>query len=322
MAESTSLADRIRSLVGIDEVEPSRFPFLRKLERAEEDVALMRLAVVLLNGLAFFGLRVQGRPAPTTAVVVLAVAFVYSVAVVLLEAQPSFGNVSWSMVTVGLDVLAISAWLAATGGWTSPYFPLWYASIAAVGYRYNLPLTTGVSTAYVGAYAGLCVATGGVGSWIEFGVRALYIPLTGAIVGLAAEGYVDAAHEHRDAQRRLVDAIETMDRRFAAVLEDAPDRIVLTDTDGAVEYANGSVAEIGLAHPTDRRAAGIHDAAIQSAIADEDVVEYLASPEGSGARARYWCRAAPICDDGNPVGAVVAARRAPETLDLAENPDM
>jgi PAS domain-containing protein len=164
--------------------------------------------------------------------------------------------------------------------------------------------------------------TGGVGSWIEFGLRALYIPLTGAIVGLAAEGYVEAEYQHRDAQRRLVDAIETMDRRFAAVLEDAPDRIVLTDTEGTVEYANGSVVELGLAHATDPRASGIHDAAIRSAMADGETVEYVVDPETCGARTPFWCRVAPIEDGGEAVGAVLTARETSQAPDLDDVSNM
>jgi PAS domain-containing protein len=309
------VTDRLRSWIGFDELTPERFPFLAKLERAEEDVAMMRLAVVVLNGLAFLAFGVDGTGMSRIALAVLGLAFVYATATVVFPSRPAFGEMAWSLFTVGVDAVAIAAWLAATGGWASPYYPVMYASIAAVGYRFNLPITTAIGSAYVGAYAAVCLVAGGVGSWIGFGLRALYVPLIGAIVGLAAEGYVDMHHDHRDRTRRLVDAIETMDRRFAAVLEDVPDVIVLTDEDGRVEYANASVARIGLASPTDPQARGLHAAAIGSAIDERETVEYRTSLEASQATASFWCRAAPILDAGEPVGAVVTARRTPAWVD-------
>lgn len=313
MARERSLRNRIRAWVGLDDLDPDRFAFLAKLERAEEDVALMRLVVVLVNGIVFLAGAWRGGPATGAAIAVLLLAFVYATATVVLQVRPAFGNVSWSIVTAGLDAVAISAWLAATGGWASPYFPLWYASIAAVGYRYNLPITTGVTSAYVGAYAAVCLATGGVGSWIEFGLRAAYIPVTGTIVGLAAEGDADATLRHRGVRRRLREVIHTMDRGFAAVLADAPDRIVITDREGRVEYANGPTGELGFdTEPDKPLACGVHACAIETARATGDRVDYVASPADVGASDTFWCRASPIATDGTPVGAVVIARAGRE----------
>lgn len=315
MAHERTLRDRIRAWVGLEDLDPDRFAFLAKLERAEEDVALMRLVVVLVNGLVFLGHAVLGGPTTGAAIAVLGLAFAYATGTVVLQVRPAFGNVSWSIVTAALDAVAISAWLAATGGWASPYFPVWYASIAAVGYRYNLPITTGVASAYVGAYAAVCLATGGVSSWLTFGLRAAYIPVTGAIVGLASEGYADATHRHRGVRRRLREAIHTMDRGFAAVLADAPDRIVITDVEGRVEYANGPAGELGFdTVPAKPRACGVHACAIETATSTGDRVDYLASPEEVGAAGTFWCRVSPIARDEEPVGAVVIARARREDV--------
>lgn len=313
MNDQRSLRDRIRAWLGLDQVNPNRFPFLQKLERAEEDVALLRLAVALIIALAFMAHGLKGGPTPPAAAAVLTLAFGYSLAVVLLQAQSSFGRLPWSATTVVLDAVAISAWLYVTGGWTSAYFPLWYVGITAVGYRLNLPLTTGVSVVYVGAYAALCWATGGVGSWIEFGVRSLFIPITGALAGLTSESYVDSHHRHRGATRRLVDVIQRMDRRFVQVLEEAPDRIVITDAEGRVEYANGPLSELGFeAENGDAWARGMHENAIRSALETGDRVEYVTGCQ------RFWCRLSPIQEDEDPVGTVIVVRRAPEGLSLDE----
>lgn len=316
MLDARSLGDRLRSWLGVERLDPDRFPFLRRLRRAEEDIALLRLAVALIIVLAYLGNALRGGPTPVGKTAVLTLAFGYSLAVVLLQGQSFLGRLSWSAATIALDVLAITAWLSVTGGWTSLYFPLWYVSITAVGYRLNLPLTTGISVVYVAAYAGLCAATGGVGSWIEFGVRSLFIPVTGALVGFSSESYVDSEFRHRGAERRLVDVLRTMDRRFAQLLEQVPDRIVVTDPEGAVEYANGSVTELGFeeAPAGQARATGVHHGAIRSAIETGSPVEYLASSQ-DGAREEFWCRAAAIEDDTEPVGAVIAAREAPETIE-------
>jgi PAS domain-containing protein len=308
-----SLTQRLRSLLGVEDLDPSRWPFLTKLERAEEDVALMRLVVILVNGVAFLATAARGGPISGAAIAVLFLAFAYAVGAVLLQSRPAFGSVSWSIVTAGLDAVAISAWLAATGGWASPYFPVWYASIAAVGYRYNLPITASIGAAYVGAYTALCLLTGGVGSWIEFGLRAAYIPLTGILVGFASEGYAEAQHEHHGARRRLRELIRTMDRGFATLLAEAPDRILITDTEGRVEYANTSAGDLGFDTGGEKpRACGVHAAAIDTAQDTGEDVDYVASPAETGARETYWCRAAPVAQDGTTIGAVVIARADPE----------
>lgn len=294
-------------------MNPDRFPFMRKLRRAEEDVALLRLAVAVIVALAFMAHGLQGGPTPPAAAAVLTLAFGYSLGIVLLQAQPSFGRLPWSITTVVLDILAISAWLTVTGGWASAYFPLWYVGITAVGYRLNLPLTSGISVVYIAAYAALCVATGGVGSWVEFGVRSLFIPVTGALAGMTSESYVASEHRHRGATRHLVDVIHRMNQRFAQVLEEAPDRIVITDPEGRVEYTNGPLSDMGF-RPRDGTAwaEGIHRSAIRSAIQTGDRTEYLTASK------RYWCRLAPILDGSEPVGAVIVARRAPEGITLDE----
>lgn len=309
-----SLGDRLRSWIGFDRVDAHRFPFIRRLRRAEEDVALLRLAVAVIVVLAFLAHVLVGGSRSPTAALVLTLAFGYSLAVVLMQDLPFFGRLSWSATTVTLDVLAISAWLAVTGGWASTYFPLWYVSITAVGYRFNLPLTSGISLVHVGAYAAVCLATGGVGSWIEFGVRSLFVPVTGALVGFSTESYVDSEHRNRGTARRFADVVRTMDRRFAQVLDQAPDLIVITDTEGSVEYANGPLAPLGFEEKDTPRATGVHDGAIRSALASRTPVEYVASPE-DGAEAEFWCRVAAIEDDADPVAAMITAREAPDAPD-------
>lgn len=320
MVQAPSIVDRLRSWAGFDEVDPNDVAFLQKLERAEEDVALVRLLVVVVNGVAFLWTSAQGGPTRWPAVGVLLGAFLYGTVVVLLEARPSFGKPAWSLSTVGADAFFISAWLAATGGFASPYFPLWYASIAAVGYRYNLQATMGVSLAYAGAYAAVCGLTGGIGSGVAFALRIAYIPITGSLVGMASEGYVAEQNRYRNAKRKLVDAIQTLDRRFAALLDGAPDRFVVTDPDGNVEYANGSTESLGFrsyeGEPT--QAVGMHHAAIRSAVDTGDRIEYLASPDETGSDAPFWCRVAPIVDDGRVAGTVLTARLAPEEIDLTQ----
>lgn len=312
-----SLGDRLRSWIGFDRVDAHRFPFIRRLKRAEEDVALLRLAVAVIVVLAFLAHRLVGGASSPAAAIVLTLAFGYSLAVVLMQDLPVFGRLGWSAGTVTLDVLAISAWLAVTGGWASTYFPLWYVSITAVGYRFNLPLTSGISVVYVAAYAAVCLATGGVGSWIEFGVRSLFVPVTGALVGFSTESYVDSEHRNRGTARRFTDVVRTMDRRFAQVLDQAPDLIVITDTEGSVEYANGPLAPLGFeeADPGPPRATGVHGGAIRSALASGTPVEYVASP-ADGAAGAFWCRVAAIADDADPVAAMITARKAPGPPDL------
>lgn len=300
----------------------SALPFLEKLERAEEDVALVRLIVIAVNALAYLAAGVQGQPTPRAATAVLLAALVYSTVVFFAQVRPVFGSPAWSLGTVALDAVAISAWLAATGGWASPYFPVWYAAIAAVGYRYDIPVTNAVSLVYASAYGAVCALTGGIGSGVELGLRVSYIPVTGLLAGFASESYADAERSHRRTEHRLVEALETLDERFEGLLDGAPDAIVLTAPEGQVEYANHPPGDLGFRTREEgpARAQGLHDAAIQTAARERESVEYVASPEDVGSRTAFWCRAAPVTAGGDLAGVLVVARSAPDGVEI--DPDL
>ena len=99
-----------------------------RLQRAERVIAYVRAGVIGFNVLTYL-LLAPGEPS-TLALVVSALAIVYAVATLVW--RPSTESIlSGAVATMTLDNVLIAIWLMATGGFDSPYYPLFYAEAAA-----------------------------------------------------------------------------------------------------------------------------------------------------------------------------------------------
>lgn len=189
---------------------------------SERGIAIVRLCVVLFNGLMFGLVTRPDATAPVIAWLVLAFAAVYSLWVLLWRPHQRYRfRISSTAVSVA-DATLITAWLYATGGFASPYFPLWYISILAMSFRFGAWETLVGALVYSGAYAGLVYATGDLSAHLPaFGVRVGYIFLVGGLASLlsivtykqtvAKQAYQDLAsrlERARDKARQHAEEVE------------------------------------------------------------------------------------------------------------------
>ena len=152
---------------------------LRRVERA---ISFIRLGVVVFNALTYLTLSGSPENRREVALVLIGVALVYAVAAVTTDLSAKLSQKRISIVNTILDNLLIALWLWATGGFSSPYFPLFYAESAASVGRFGL---IGGGFSAVGAtflYALVAVVDGSAPIF-DLVVRVGYIFVIGAFVG-------------------------------------------------------------------------------------------------------------------------------------------
>lgn len=151
----------------------------------EAVISLARMAVVLFTSL-FFLLVTRGEAVyPGVAFGVIVGASVYSLWMVIKRPYERYAFLTSAVFASVADAALITLWLVATGGFASPYFPLWYVSIVAVSFRHGAWAALGGSCVYALAYGGLVVGMGQFeGNLPVLGIRVGYIFLAGGLASL------------------------------------------------------------------------------------------------------------------------------------------
>jgi signal transduction histidine kinase len=131
-------------------VTPIQDPRAR-LQRAERVIARIRAAVIAFNVVSYLTLA-DGEPT-AWALTICAASSVYAAATLVW--QPGTNSViSGAFATMAIDNILIAIWLLATGGFDSPYYPLFYAEAAAsvgrFGTRWGGISALGSALLYVG----------------------------------------------------------------------------------------------------------------------------------------------------------------------------
>ncbi|HLQ31203.1 MAG TPA: diguanylate cyclase [Chloroflexota bacterium] len=158
-----------------------------KIYVAERRVAFVRLAVLAVTTGTYF--TVAGGPDSLRwlALLVLAIAWPYTAVVLAFEPYRRFAFLVDSYFTSVADGVLISLWLAGTGGFNSPYYVLWYVSVAAVALRYDYLRTMVASILYAVSYLAILTLFGqtpaDVGGMV---VRIAFIFLVGVVGDEAA----------------------------------------------------------------------------------------------------------------------------------------
>lgn len=152
-----------------------------KVYAAERDSGGIRLAIVALNGVVYPFLDHAGHML-WLAYGLLALALLYSGAVVVVQPYRRYPALLHAYATSATDAVLITIWLWATGGFSSPFYVLWYASIVGIAFRYNRRWTLTAAGLYSLAYVLLLLAMGQVaGHAGEIVIRIGYIALVGAL---------------------------------------------------------------------------------------------------------------------------------------------
>ncbi len=113
-------------------------PRSERTVRMEALIARLRLMVLVLNSLMlvfFFDTSAMHMRAVW---VMMAASFMYGIPIVVLQPYRRWRVFHTSMASSVLDSLLIAMFIGATGGGSSPFFPLYYLSAAAIAMRFDL----------------------------------------------------------------------------------------------------------------------------------------------------------------------------------------
>ena len=156
---------------------------------------------------------------PSIALPILSIAWVYALFVCLAKPYQRFPILLSSYFTVAVDAVLINLWLYATGGFNSPFAPLFYVSIAAVAYRWNGRDTIIVGTLFSASYLALLAAEHDLaGNWAEITVRIGYVFLLAAL-GALLSGEVSDQIRAKIELRKTASALEESEERLRRLSE-------------------------------------------------------------------------------------------------------
>jgi hypothetical protein len=187
------------------------------------------------------------------------VSMAYALFVSIFQPYRRYRVLLSSYFTSASDASLITLWILATGGFESPFYLLWYVSLAAIAFRYSYRATLVASGIYAALYVGLLVAIGEVmGNLTDLVVRVAYIFFVGVLGGLIAReslAQTRAKVEMRDIAQigHIVTAEMQLDRAMKRVVDAAKDlahadrgAVYLVDRTRGVlqcEYADGLSAD-------------------------------------------------------------------------------
>src|SRR5688572_5270576 len=104
---------------------------------AEKNTAWIRVAVIVVNVPIYVFFLDHAGTVPWLAYAISAVALAYGLLNAVFQPYRRFPALVSAQFTSVTDALLITLWLYATGGFASPFYVLWYASIAAIAFRFG-----------------------------------------------------------------------------------------------------------------------------------------------------------------------------------------
>lgn len=179
-----------------------------KLYSAESYSAIVRMAIVVINTVAYVFLMDHATCIPWLANSVVVAAFIYSVYVVSFRPFERYSLMRTSQFTFLSDALFITVWIIATGNASSPFFLLWYVSIIAVGQRFSFRETILTSALYALIYVIILRVDIGAIATADLFLRVLYIPVTGALAAFFSQGFANQVEDKLKAKKAELKAVE------------------------------------------------------------------------------------------------------------------
>ncbi len=180
--------------------------------RMEALIARIRLLILVINSLLLVFLLDTSRMHMDAVWWIMAFSFLYGIPLVLLEPYRRWRLFQTSMATTLLDSIGIAAFIGATGGSTSPFFPLYLLAAAAVAMRFELKQAVMTCLAYAFTYAIAYFITwdGSANAMGELLIRGSYMLLVGIGVGQLAR--------EENARARQVEQVERLNAENARLL--------------------------------------------------------------------------------------------------------
>lgn len=206
-----------------------------KAYAAEHGIAGIRALIIVFNSVVYHALVPKAGTVVWLAYGIIVTANVYGFGVLALRPYRRFPVMLSSYFTTGMDAAFITVWLFATGGVLSPFEPLWFASLAAVAFRYGSRETVVAAVAYAASNTALALATGQLGAHaMTVLVQAAYIGFVAAIGALLAHESFAQTREKVEL-RVLADALRESELRVRRLADAAFEGIAIHDNGKVVE---------------------------------------------------------------------------------------
>lgn len=177
--------------------EPEYEVFRERILEAERLSNKIKLFIILINAIVYFFLNNTGfyspdkiENRPTLAYIVLGLSFIYSGLSYLIKPSEKYPVMLASYFSYVSDIMFITLWLYATGGFESPFYVMWYAAIVSVALRFNWRIMWVTSIIYMVSYTSLLLVLSHIHSGqqvIELLLRCAYIAVIGHISSLISK---------------------------------------------------------------------------------------------------------------------------------------
>jgi diguanylate cyclase (GGDEF)-like protein len=187
-------------------------PHNERTLRMESLIARLRLVILVLDTALLAWLLDTSRMHMQATWWIMGLSYLYAIPWVFLQPYRRWPLLGTSMFSTILDSLAIAGFIAVTGAAQSPFFPLYYLSVAAVAMRFEMRQAVVACFFYAFTYALVYFGTWG-SSADELGVlimRAAYMILISVGVGHLAR--------EENSRAREVEVIERLNAENAKLV--------------------------------------------------------------------------------------------------------
>jgi signal transduction histidine kinase len=186
-----------------DQEEPDVSPALaanERIQQTERIISYIRASVVVFNSVTYLALA-PDDDRKGFAVAIIVVALLYSAVTLFFEPRNVELSYKTAFVNMLLDNVLIVAWIWATGGADSPYYPLLYAEAAASVGRFGPRVGTLAAVCSAGLYLVVVLIDGGATAY-GMTIRVGYIFVIVAFVSYVAEVAARSEREAVEAEAR------------------------------------------------------------------------------------------------------------------------
>lgn len=183
-----------------------------RLRRTERFISFIRLTVVVFNSILYLWIA-PSRDHHGLALTIVVIAGVYALVTVFWNPEQLDPTVM-PVITMVLDNVLIAVWLYATGGYESPFFPLFYAEAAASVGRFGWMIGTGSAVGSAVLYLSVVFIDGNAPVY-DVTVRTAYIFVITAFVAYVVE-VARSAEREAGASEATADAYTELGRLKAA----------------------------------------------------------------------------------------------------------
>ncbi len=212
---------------------------------AEGPISWVRLAIIAFNVTVYWAWLPHGaRHGLASAICVIALG--YAVVVVSVRPHRLLPVLGSSAFTMASDSALIAAWLYATGGLASPFWPLWFLSLVAIAFRFGTRIVLGSAGLYAIADVSMLALSGDlVSAPIQALVRGAYIVAIGSLCAVLTAAWSRAVQERIDMDERIMEhEHELRDTRRIRALADAAFEALIIHRNGIVVEANEAAVHV------------------------------------------------------------------------------